>query len=166
MIGKKEGAVNANFMVGMCYRRGVILCDQYYGTITGEKMKKIINNSIAPALENSVAPRARRILQDGCPRQNSRAALRAFHDQHINVFKIPARSPDLNGIENLFHTVKKRLRQQALDDRIEHETFNEFSNRVKKMLMEFPANEIDKIIDSMGKRVDDILKTGGYRTKY
>ena len=34
------------------------------------------------------------------------------------------------------------------------------------MLLDFPAEDIDKIIDSMGKRVDDIIRSGGYRTKY
>lgn len=166
MKGKKEGAVNANFMVGMSYNHGVVMCEQYRGSITGEKMARIINTAIPQALDMSVAPMTRRILQDGCPRQNSKTALRAFHQQHIKVFKIPPRSPDLNPIENLFHTVKKRLRRQALDEEIEHETFPEFSTRVRRMLLEFPPEEINKIIESMNKRVDMILKTGGYRTKY
>ena len=60
-----------------------------------------------------------------------------------------ARSPDLNPIENLFNTAKRKLRRQALDEKIERETFEEFSQRVKEMLLNFPANDIDKIIDSM-----------------
>ena len=68
--------------------------------------------------------------------------------------------------ENFFNIMKKRLRQQALDEKIERENFEEFSERVKRMLLDFPAEDIDKIIDSMGKRVDDIIRSGGYRTKY
>ena len=166
MKGKKEGCVNANFMVGMSYGCGVILCEQYRGCITGEKMKKIINVGIVPALEQSVAPRTRRILQDGCPRQNCKAAIKEFDRHHIKVFKIPPRSPDLNPIENLFHTMKKRLRIQALEEQIEYETFEQFSLRVKQQLLNVKAEDVDKIIDSMNKRVDDVLRTGGYRTKY
>lgn len=166
MKGKKEGAVNANFMVGITYGKGVIAIEQYHGSITGEKCAKITEHCLAPALEQSDYPRARRILQDGCPRQNSKVSLKAFHKHNIKVFKIPARSPDLNPIENLFNTVKKRLRRQALDNKIEFETFEQFSERVKQTLLDFPAKSIDKIIDSMGKRVDEIIKTGGYRTKY
>ena len=166
MKGKKEGARNANFMVGISYGEGAIAVQQYFGSITGAKCAKITEECLAPAMERSVAPRARRILQDGCPRQNSKVSINAFDKHKIKVFKIPARSPDLNPIENLFNTVKKRLRRQALDQNIEYETFEEFSERVTKTLLEFPAKDIDKIIDSMGKRVDDIIKTGGYRTKY
>jgi len=166
MKGQKEGVRNANFMVGISYRHGVIACKQYFGSITGIKMAKIIDEELAPALERSVEPRARRILQDGCPRQNSRVALDAFDKHNAKVFKIPARSPDLNPIENLFNTIKKRLRQQALDHQIEHESFEQFSERVQQTLLNFSPNDIDKIIDSMNKRVDTIIKTGGYRTKY
>ena len=166
MKGKKEGTRNATFMVGMSYRKGVIVCSQYFGSITGKKMAKVIDEDLAPAVERSIEPRARRILQDGCPRQNSKTAIDAFDRNKVKVFKIPARSPDLNPIENLFNTIKKRLRQQALDKQIEQETFEEFSARVKETLLNFPPDDIDKIIDSMDKRVDSIIRTGGYRTKY
>ena len=166
MKGRKEGVRNANFMVGVCYRKGVIAVKQYFGQITGAKYAKITEQCLAPALEKSIQPRARRILQDGCPRQNSKEALAAMANNAIKIFKIPPRSPDLNPIENFFNTMKKRLRQQALDEKIERETFEEFSERVKRMLLDFPAEDIDKIIDSMGKRVDDIIRSGGYRTKY
>ena len=166
MKGKKEGSNNANFFVGMCYKKGVIAVKQYKGPITGAKCAKITKECLAPAIEQSVAPRARMILQDGCPRQNSKVSLDAFYKHDIKVLKIPARSPDLNPIENLFHLVKKKLRRQALDQNIEQETFEEFSHRVKQTLLEFPAKDIDKIIDSMPKRVNQIIKTGGDRTKY
>ena len=162
MKGQKEGSHNANFMVGISYRKGVVAVQQYFGPITGKKCAKITNETLAPAIED----RARRILQDGCPRQNSKASLTAFDQNNIKVFKIPARSPDLNPIENLFHTIKKELRRQALEDKIEHENFEEFSERVKQTLLNFPARDIDKIIDSMKKRVDDIIDSGGYRSKY
>eukprot|EP00111_Clytia_hemisphaerica_P020967 TCONS_00061828-protein len=59
-------------------------------------MAKITDEELAHVLERSVEPHARRILQDGFPRQNSRVALDAFDRHKVQVFKIPARSPDLN----------------------------------------------------------------------
>ena len=166
MKGQKEGCVNANFMVGISYNKGVVLCQQYLGRITGKKFAKIIDRDIPAALENSIAPQAKRILQDGCPRQNSKLAKAAFDRVNAKVFRIPPRSPDLNPIENWFHIIKKRLRQQALDRNIVKESFKEFSDRVKDTMMNAPADEIDRIIDSMPKRIEDILKSGGYRSKY
>ena len=108
MKGRKEGVRNANFMVGICYRKGVIAVKQYFGQITGAKYANITEQCLAPALERSIQPRARRILQDGCPRQNSKEALAAMANNAIKIFKIPPRSPDLNPIENFFNTMKKR----------------------------------------------------------
>ena len=65
MKGRKESVCNANFMVGICYRKGVITVKQYFGQITGANYANITEQCLAPALERSIQPRARRILQDG-----------------------------------------------------------------------------------------------------
>ncbi len=164
--GKKEGAINCNFMVGISYNRGVVLCEQYAGSINGEKMANIVRSSFPQAFEKSIDPRSKRFLQDGCPRQNSKTARDAFGSVHAKVFKIPSRSPDLNPIENFFNLVSLKLKQQALDRNIEKETFKEFAGRVKKTLLEYPIDDIDKIIDTMDKRIKLVLDTKGMRIKY
>ena len=164
--GKKEAAINCNFMVGISYNHGVVLCEQYSGAINGEKMAEIVYSSFNNAFEQSSDPKGRRFLQDGCPRQNSKAARVAFEYVNATVFKIPSRSPDLNPIENFFHMVNNKLRQQALDDRIRKETFQEFSARIRKTMIEYPVEEIDKIIETMDKRTEMVLKAKGMRIKY
>jgi len=37
----KEGTRNVNFMVGISYSKGVVLCEQYFGSITGQKFVDI-----------------------------------------------------------------------------------------------------------------------------
>ena len=165
--GQKEGVRNANFMVGISYRRGVVLIDQYTGSITGAKFASIVDNKLRKAIGACRRRQKERVvLQDGCPRQNSKLALDAFTRANSRLLKIPARSPDLNPIENFFNVVKKKLKQDVIAKNIESETFQEFSNRVRAILLEYPVEEIDKIIDSMPKRLIDIVKRGGYRSKY
>ena len=62
--------------------------------------------------------------------------------------------------------VNNKLRQQALDDRIRKETFQEFSACVRKTMIEYPVEEIDKIIETMDKRIEMVLKATGMRIKY
>ena len=58
--GKKEGVVNSNFMVGISYNSGVVLCEKYLGSITGAKYAQIAAVSSFPqAFQKSVAPRAK-----------------------------------------------------------------------------------------------------------
>lgn len=163
--GQKEGTTNANFMVGISYGKGVVLCEQYRGSITGEKFAKIVTDDVSTALTR-IGGQHRRVLQDGCPRQNSKVARKAFENINSLVFKIPPRSPDLNPIENFFHNVKRKLKRDVIDENIETESFEEFSLRVKNTMLMYPVAEIDRIIDSMDKRVELILQSGGYRCKY
>ena len=107
-----------------------------------------------------------RFLQDGDPVQNSALAKRAFKDVGALVFSIPPRSPDLNPIENLFHLVSKQLEKDTLEMEISYEDFGQFSKRVKDTSMNFPKNTIDKIIESMNKRVVTIIENRGQRLKY
>ena len=103
---------------------------------------------------------------DGCPRQNSKLAKRAIASVGGTIFSIPPRSPDLNPIENFFHTVSRELQAQAIRRNITSETFEEFSTQVIECLKGYEAKEIDKIINSMEGRIDMVLKRKGQRIKY
>ena len=63
-------------------------------------------------------------LQDGDPTQNSRKPKKAFDDVGCRMFSIPARSPDINPIENMFNNVHKILREDAIEHHIEHDRTN------------------------------------------
>lgn len=164
--GSKEGAVNANFIVGICHSKGVILCDYYPNAITADKMVSIIKNSMPAAFDNSIDLIGRRVLMDGCPRQNAKRCLKAFEDIGALVFKIPPRSPDLNPIENFFALVTKQLRSQVIERKIEKETFEEFVKRVKSTMVNFSVEKINKIIESMSKRINMVVAEKGCRIKY
>ena len=164
--GKKEGVRNCNFMVGISYLYGVVLCEPYSGSITGEKMVEIVETAFPLAFQKSNSPRSKRVLMDRCPRQNSAKAFKAYDRIDAKIFRIPPRSPDLNPAENFFHLVKRKLKKQAIEQQITKETFKKFKTRVKNLMENFPAEKIDHIIDSMDKRIDLILKCKGRRIKY
>ena len=113
--GKKEGCTNVNFMVAIAYGKGVVLCEQWEGTITGEKFASIVKRCLRKAFRNSANPKGKLFLMDGCPCQNSRVAMCAIEKVGANVFKIPARSPDLNPIENFFNTITMILNNDAVE---------------------------------------------------
>ena len=82
------------------------------------------------------------------------------------MFAIPPRSPDLNPTENFFHLLQIELTKQALERKIRHETFTEFSARVKDTMLNFSASTIDKIINSMDERMSVIIKGKRKGLKY
>lgn len=166
--GKKEGTGGkvAKFIVAIAYGKGVIKCHQYTGSISGELFAEFIKARFPQMFERSANPKGHLFLQDGDPSQNSAKAKLAMDSIGCKLFKIPARSPDLNPIENIFHLVGKKIRQDALDQNIQHENFEEFSKRVKNTIKKFPIKLINKTIRSMNKRIDLVIKCRGERTKY
>jgi len=164
--GKKEGVTNANFMVGISYNKGVVLCESYTGSISGDKIAAMVKKTFPGAFKKSISPKEKRVLMDGCPRQNSKTARQAYDSVQAKIMVIPPRSPDLNPIENFFHLVKNDLRQQAIDKQITKENLKEFNKRVKKTLKNFPLIKINNIIASMDKRIQEVVDADGRRIKY
>ena len=164
--GRKEGQVNINFMVAIAHNKGVVLCQRYDRAITAQKMADLVDQHFERAFEKSADPRGRRFLMDNCPEQNSRTALRAHDRVSAKVFLIPPRSPDLNPIENFFHQVNRKLQQQALVNNITRETKDELEYRIKKTMREFPLENINRLIESMPKRICMVIKAGGKRIPY
>ena len=107
--GNKEGKNYVQFMVGMAYNRGVVMCVPLQQKMIGEYYSQLVETEISPVLD-SMDGCSRKILQDGCPCQNSRKAFGMMEQQNIAVFAIPTRSPDLNPLENFFNQVKYQLR--------------------------------------------------------
>ena len=164
--GRKEGVRQARFMVAIAYNRGVIMCEQYFGRINGEKMAEIANQHFPTMFERSASPRAKRFLQDGCPAQNSVATLRAYETMGATVFRILPRSPDLNPIENVFHLVNMEICRDTIENNITEESFADFSQRVKRIMLSIPVRRINNTIDSMDRRIPMVIRLNGNRTKY
>ena len=73
-------------------------------------------------------------------------------------FTIPARSLDLNPVENILHIARQRLHQDHLDRQITREGFAAFSARVKTTLKLMPIYVVDRTILSMGKGINEVIK--------
>jgi len=166
--GSHEGSGGrvANFFVAIAYQKGVILAEQYEGQLNGKRFAEFVREQFPALFERSSNARGKLFLQDGDPSQNSRKAQEAMRQVGARKFSIPARSPDLNPVENVFHNVKSQLQDDALNKKITHETYSQFCERVKKTLLSYPADIIDRTIQSMNRRVEMIIERKGQRIKY
>ena len=105
-------------------------------------------------------------LMDNCPCQTSAKAKKALQSIKAEMQIIPARSPDLNPIESVFHVLRKRLEGEVKKKNITRETRDEFVARVKRNIWSLPIDYIDKTIASMPKRIKLVISGKGHRTKY
>lgn len=156
----------AHFFVAISYRKGVVSCIQYCDTLTGAMFSTFVKEKFKKIFQDSFNPHSRVFLQDGDPRQNSAIARKSMEECGYHCHHIPARSPDLNPIENVFHLVDRKLRQDAIEQEITNETFEQFSARVQECMMTYPTDIIDRVIESLPKRIDLIITKKGARLKY
>lgn len=115
--GRKEGTDGklVKVMVAITYSEGVILCESY-DNLLGESFATVIEKHFNAAFLKANKNGSRLWLQDGVPSQNSRAAKRAMANCNCDrsLIQIPPRSPDLNPIENYFHLVRRKLKENVL----------------------------------------------------
>lgn len=166
--GKKEGSGGkmANFYVAIAHTHGVVMCKQYNWKVTGKTFADFVLRTFPETFERCNAGEEKKFLQDGDPRQNSKVAREAFETVSCEMFAIPARSPDLNPIENMFHLIRKQLKEDAIKQSIQHETYKEFSQRVHTTITNFPKDIINRTIESMKKRIEMVVASKGERIKY
>ena len=67
-------------IVTVAQGKGVVLCEQYVEQFTGTYFADFIWERFHEAFVNSANPHGKLFLQDGDPRQNSMAAIRALDD--------------------------------------------------------------------------------------
>ena len=108
------------FFVAIAYKKGVICCDKYTQRLNGEFFASYIHNRFPSHFQAIANPGAMRFLQDGDPSQKKPKTQRALQDVGALLFKIPARSPDLNPIENIFNIVSAKLERDALRKQIKN----------------------------------------------
>ena len=153
-------------VAAIAYGKGVVLCEQFRGKLNGQTLSDFIHEQFPKAFANSANPRGKLLLQVGDPSQNSKKTRDAMDCVGAKKFSIPPRSTDLNSIENIFHQVNCKLGDDALERNIVKENFDQISKRVKETIESLPKEVIDRTIASMDKRIQQIIKSKGQRTKY
>ena len=131
--GKRAGTGGrkTHFMVALSPGRGVALCHQYQVRLDGKRFVLMVCKLFPDVYKKTEHCEGCLLLQDGCPVQNSAAAYKAIKKLKADIFSIPPRSPDLNPIENFFNLISKKLNDDALENTITSEGYDQFSKRVK-----------------------------------
>ena len=167
--GSKElaGGKRLHLLVAISYGHGVI-CAEPYEKMSGAYFARFIRRKFPNLFEIAGIGEKDSLvfLMDNDPSQTSAKAKRALRSARANMHVIPARSPDLNPIENLFNMARKQINAEVKEKNISNETWTDFVSRVTRNIWSVPKDYIDKTIASMPVRVKNVIKNKGYRTKY
>ncbi len=98
--------------------------------------------------------------QDLAPAHTAKCTKSWFSDHGVTVLDWPANSPDLNPIENLWGIVKRKMRDTRPNNA------DELKATVKETWASIPPQQCHKLITSMPRRIEAVIKAKGAPTKY
>ena len=100
--------------------------------------------------------------QDNDPKHTCKKVKEWLEEQDFETMVWPAQSPDLNPIEHLWGYLKRRLAEY------EHPPNGilQLWERIQEVWEGIPVEECQKLIESMPRRVQAVVKAKGGYTKY
>ena len=104
------GGKRLHFLVAIALNRGVVLAKEYEH-MSGEYFSGFVKRNLSTIF--TAENQQKWFVMDNDPSQRSKVAKKAINDSGATLFEIPARSPDLNPIENLFHIVKIKSARES-----------------------------------------------------
>ncbi len=132
-------------------------------------LKSTVNAAIyQEILEHFMLPSADKLYgnadfifqQDLAPAHTAKGTKSWFNDHGVTVLDWPANSPDLNPIENLWGIVKRKMRDTRPNNA------DDLKATVKETWASIPPQQCHKLITSMPRRIEAVIKAKGAPTKY
>ena len=114
--------------MGISHSTGVVLAEEYE-KLNGPWFAKFVQATLKKVLMDCAVLKGKEkllLVMDNDPSQRSMVAKDALQEIDAELVEISARSPDLNPIENIFHNIKRSLREDALKRKIIREDFESF----------------------------------------
>ncbi len=98
--------------------------------------------------------------QDLAPAHTAKSTKSWLNDHGVTVLDWPANSPDLNPIENLWGIVKRKMRDTRPNNA------DDLKATVKETWASIPPQQCHKLITSMPRRIEAVIKAKRAPTKY
>ncbi len=129
-------------------------------TVNAAIYQEILEHFMLPSADKLYGDADFIFQQDLAPAHTAKGTKSWFNDHGVTVLDWPANSPDLNPIENLWGIVKRKMGDTRPNNA------DELKATVKETWASIPPQQCHKLITSMPRRIEEVIKAKGAPTKY
>jgi len=130
------------------------------GKINGEGYQKLLRDNLLPFL-NGLKYGSFTFQDDNAPVHTAGVVIQWKEANLISSLPWPAQSPDLNPIEHVWDQLEKAIRQ-----RNPPKNTNELVSYLMEEWSNLDTDYLKKLVDSMPRRVQAVIDSKGFPTKY
>ncbi len=140
------------------------ILSRYLGTdtiyVTAPVYQEILEHFMLPSADKLYGDADIIFQQDLAPAHTAKGTKSWFNDHGVTVLDWPANSLDLNPTENLWGIVKRKMRDTRPNNA------DDLKATVKETWASIPPQQCHKLITSMPRRIEAVIKAKGAPTKY
>jgi transposase len=147
-------------MWGCFCAKGIGSARIFLGDMNGSLYKDICEHNLKHTYERYYPSGFWQLLQDNASPHYTPAVRAWMHNHGVSVLEFPPYSPDLNPIENLWHTIKVRV------ESLHPHTSAELEQHVQQVYEAVTPAECATLAHSMRSRLQQCIEFEGHKTKY
>ncbi len=129
-------------------------------TVNAAIYQEILEHFMLPSTDKLYGDADFLFQQDLAPAHTAKGTKSWFNDHGVTVLDWPANSPDLNPIDNLWGIIKRKMRDTRPNNA------DDLKATVKETWASIPPQQCHKLITSMPRRIEAVIKAKGAPTKY
>ena len=138
--------------------------------VTADKSSRMNSEVFRAILSAHIQPNASELIgrhlhlhtvqMDNDPKHTAKATKEIFKAKKWNVLQWPSQSPDLNPIERAFHLLKTKLKGKCPKNK------QELKTDAVEAWQSITRDETQRLVMSMGSRLQAVIDCKGFPTKY
>ncbi len=129
-------------------------------TVNAAIYQEILEHFMLPSADKLYGDADFIFQQDLAPAHTAKGTKSWFNGHGVTVLDWPANSPDLNPIENLWSIIKRKMRDTRPNNA------DDLKATVKETWASIPPQQCHKLITSMPRRIEAVIKAKWAPTKY
>ncbi len=130
------------------------------GTMNAERYIKVLEQHMLPSRRHLFQGRPFVFQQDNAKPHTAAITTVWLRSRRVQVLNWPACSPDLSPIENIWHTIKRKKHQRR------PQTLQQMETYIMQEWDQIPTPKLQKLITSMPRRLQTVLKRRGDATPW